>query len=186
MDQGLHLADARYKKIRALIADLFGITSTPSGSFLAVVNVISPDPGPGPGIAAPAAKGGVAPRVPPPVLFAIPNDNQLDPSGTVGVNYVWTFPGATHLKRCHLHGKAATIGTVNTLGGPAAHNVDLYINGVFVRTLFTLAAGATDVDLVATPDTAIALGDEVQFVIPAGNSETGELANFQFSFSIGA
>lgn len=177
MKQGAHLEDARYKKIRSLIADLFGVTSIPTGTFVVVVGAISPDPPP-PG---------------PDVLFALPNDNTLTPTGPpfspsqFGINYVWTFPGATRLKRCALHGKAATIGSVNTLGhtAPQPHDVDVYVDGVFKATLFTLAAGATDVDLQASPDIAIPFGSELQFVIPAATNESGLLENFLFSFSIG-
>lgn len=35
MNQGKHLADARYKKIRALIADLFGLTTRPASEWAA-------------------------------------------------------------------------------------------------------------------------------------------------------
>jgi hypothetical protein len=178
MDQGNHLADARFKKLRDLVAQLFGATSTPTGSFVVAVGAISPDPPPPPGD----------------TLFALPNDNTLSPTGTpfapsqFGLNYVWTFPAATKLKRCALHGKAATIGTVNTLGagGPQPHDVDVFVDGVFVTTLFTIAAGATDVDLSANPDVPIPAGSELQIAIPAALDESGELSNFLFSFSIGA
>lgn len=148
-----------------------------AGSFTVVVGIISPDP----------------PGVPPPptdFLFALPNDNTLGPSGPpfgTGINYFWTFPDACTLTKVRLHGNATRLGTFNTLGagGPTPHDVDLYIDGVFVSTLLTLPAGATDVDIPASPGIAIPAGAEVQFIIPVENNATGALDNFLFAFAIG-
>jgi hypothetical protein len=169
-----------YDRVEALLALALGrgaAAQRPSGTFVGVGGARSPDPPPPPGDA----------------LFALPNDNTLNPNGPpfaptlTGINYVWTFPDACRVTRAALHGKAATIGSTNTLGlgGPQAHDFDVFVDGVFVETLFTLGAGETDVDLHASPAIDVPFGSEFQIVIPAATSETGELANFLFSFSIG-
>jgi len=143
-----------------------------SGTYLVVVNVISPDPPPPPGD----------------FLFALPNDNTLNPSTTIDVNNVFTFPNACTLTRATLHGKVATIGSANTLGlgGPTAHDFDVYVNGAFVTTLFQLPAGATDVDLDTGPiGVPIPAGAEVQFIVPVESAATGFLQNYLFAFAIG-
>jgi hypothetical protein len=175
MDQGLHLADARYKKLRADIASLFGLTSKTIGTFV-------------------VAMGELPESNPVDSLCCLANDNttgmnQADaPTVPTDLLHVFTFPAACTLTRVELHGKAATIGSVNELavaGTPVPLPFDLYVNQVFVQTLVTLPASATDVDLVATPNVAIPAGAEVQFVCPEPGAATGNVENFLFSFSIG-
>jgi len=144
---------------------------TESGIFNVVVN-LSPDPPPPPGD----------------VLNFLPNDNTLPLSSAPGANYVFVMPDDCLLTRCCLHGDSRTIGSFNTLGPggvPMDLDFDLYVDGVFLQTLFTLPAGETDVDFFVNPNQPIPAGAEVQFVVPAPGNVSGALLNFVFSFSTG-
>jgi hypothetical protein len=104
---------------------------------------------------------------------------------------VWTFPAACKLTKVALHGKASTISSTNGLedhSGGSLVPVDfvVFVNGVQVGgTLFTIPAGATDVDLSASPNTPIPAGAEMQLAFMADpTNNSGELANFLVSFSV--
>ena len=116
------------------------------------------------------------------------NDNTLQPNQAnaptvpTDISHVFVFPDACTLSRVWLHGKAATIGTVNGKG--TAFPIDLYVNQARVETLVTIPAGETDVDLHTSPGVAIPAGAEVQFVIPQPGSSSGDLEFFLFAFAI--
>ncbi len=144
---------------------------TESGIFVVVVN-LSPDPPPPPGD----------------IKNFLPNDNTLPLSSAPNANYVFVMPDDCTLTRCSLHGKSSTIGSFNTLGPagvPMDLDFDLFVDGVFLQTLFTLPAGKTDVNLFVNPNQPIPAGAEVQFAVPTPGSVTGALLNFVFSFSTG-
>lgn len=133
---------------------------------------------------------------PTPTLCALPNDNTTGLNQSAGgatmpatdVLHVFLFPDACTLTRVNLLGDSGKLGTVNALavaGTPVDMPIDLYIDQVFVATLLTLPASATDIDIIETPGIAIPAGAEVQFVIPEPGQATGDVRNFLFAFSIG-
>lgn len=125
-------------------------------------------------------------------LWLLPNANTVDPKQTSGdAQHTWYFPFACVLTAAKFHGKAATIGSTNTLGTsgvPKACDVDVFINGVFATTLFTIPAGATDVDLSAAPNLEIPENAEVWFVVvaPTIATITGAMIDFLLAFDIEA
>ena len=143
-----------------------------TGSYLIAIRTISPSP--------PAS----ASRF----LFTLPSSHTLQPTvAGSGIDYTFMFPSACTLTHAHLHGDARTLRSYNTLGvgGVTPHDVDLYVDGTFVKTLLTLSAGATTVDVHSTPDVAIGAGSEVQFVVPVEANATGSIMNFFLAIAVG-
>ncbi len=137
----------------------------------------------------------IGPGDPPPpptgdVIFFLPNDNTTSASPNTSALYVFVMPDDCVLTRASLLGDPATLGTFSFLPSPTPIDVDLFIDGVFIQTLFTIPAGptgtATTVELLANPNVPIPAGAEIQFGLPFPPSVTfGGIGNFVFSFSVG-
>jgi len=133
----------------------------------------------------------IGPGDPPPpqpgdVVFFLPNDNTTSSSPNTDALHVFVMPDDCVLTRASLVGDPTTLGSFNVGTSETTDlDFDLFIDGVFIQTLFTLPAGATLVDLFVNPNTPIPAGAEVQIGVPFPGTAFGGVGNFVFSFSVG-
>jgi hypothetical protein len=105
--------------------------------------------------------------------------SQLAGPPSVPVTISSSFSG---LQTAGMYGAMAV--AVKAAGAPFPVNADLWVNGAFVETLATIAAGATTFDVVATPDTVIPAGAIVNIVLDLSAYNSGQLNNWLVAFAV--
>jgi hypothetical protein len=142
MDQGLHLADARYKKLRNLLAIALGALDSGAGFYHIVWTQV----------------GGNN-------TWALPSDNSQAPAmwPTLDVRHHFIAPKAMRLTRCHVKGNTAEFGSVNAQAAPV--DLRLFLDGVAVGpSLATIPALTATFDIFTSPNIPIPAGSDIQFV----------------------
>jgi hypothetical protein len=123
-----------------------------------------------------------------PGLFALPNDNDVPPRAGPpwDARHYFTLGSDFILSKVHIKADANALGSFNTITGQPTINVDLYMDGAFVETLATIAAGNATFDITVTPGTTIPANSLYQFMVDASSATGGSIGNFLFNAELSA